>query len=1052
MWNMTKFSFEAFIFDLDGVITQTALVHSEAWKRMFDEFLQEREKKYGEPFREFTHQADYLPYVDGKPRYKGVASFLESRGINIPFGDASDAPHLETVCALGNRKDLAFRKILETEGVKEYATTVALIRELKAKGIRVGVASSSKNCRLVLESTGLLSLFETRVDGEVSAELGLKGKPRPDIFTVAADNLGVAYDRTVIVEDAVSGVQAGREGNFGLVLGIAREGNAAELKDNGADIVVSDLGEITLSDVEKWFNEGLENDGWTLAYHDYDAGKESVRESLLVVGNGYLGTRGSAEEMKASGPNYPGTYLAGLYNRLSSKVADRVIFNEDFVNIPNWQYLTFKVEDGNWIDINKATFHEYERKLDFRTGKYSRKYVVEDEKGRATEVISERIASMDDPHLVAISYSVRPLNYSGRITLLSGLDGNIVNGNVERYKQLSSRHLDCVKHGVDGATGHIMLRTTQSRVNIAEAVRLSVRQGSQLLSPAFRHHVDNGAVYHEFTLPCTQGETYTTEKIVAIYTSKDQGIEDPSARAQEAVRTKVSFDNLYERSAACWEKLWQKADVKVEGDRLAQKLLRLHIFHTLATTSYHNLSIDASIPARGLHGEAYRGHIFWDELFVLPFYNLHFPDITKAVLMYRYRRLDKARAYAKEYGYKGAMFPWQSGSDGSEETQTLHLNPLTGQWGDDYSSYQRHVSLAIALNVWQYYQMTDDKEFMRSYGAEMMLSISKFFASLAHLNEKTGRYEIKNVMGPDEYHEHHENCPKGGLKDNSYTNIMVAWLLDKSQKLLELFAASDKKELLAKADVADADFAQWQELMKKLNLVIKDGVISQFDGYFDLPELPWEEYRKKYGNIHRMDRILKAEGKSPDAFKVAKQADLLMTFYNLPLKEVEALLQRLGYAPEEDFLKVNYDYYIKRTSHGSTLSKIVHAQLANLMGDARQSFELYFDALQSDYRDVQGGTTGEGIHAGVMSSTVLVAVSTYAGLDLRGDHIVFNPVLPRHWRRMKFSFQYQGDDFDVEVDQLQVAITPLKLASPRNIEVKGQKVKMEQGTTKTIKL
>jgi trehalose/maltose hydrolase-like predicted phosphorylase len=167
---------------------------------------------------------------------------------------------------------------------------------------------------------------------------------------------------------------------------------------------------------------------------------------------------------------------------------------------------------------------------------------------------------------------------------------------------------------------------------------------------------------------------------------------------------------------------------------------------------------------------------------------------------------------------------------------------------------------------------------------------------------------------------------------------------------------------------------------------------------------------------------------------------------------VEALLQRLGYAPEEDFLKVNYDYYIKRTSHGSTLSKIVHAQLANLMGDARQSFELYFDALQSDYRDVQGGTTGEGIHAGVMSSTVLVAVSTYAGLDLRGDHIVFNPVLPRHWRRMKFSFQYQGDDFDVEVDQLQVAITPLKLASPRNIEVKGQKVKMEQGTTKTIKL
>ena len=235
---MSKHRFSAVIFDLDGVITQTALVHSTAWKEMFDTYLKYREEKYGEPFKEFSHTDDYLPYVDGKPRYKGVASFLESRGIDIPFGDPSDLPEAETACGLGNRKNLTFNEILDRDGVKLYDSTVELIHDLKKAGIRIGVASSSKNCKPVLETAGLLEMFETRVDGVVSAELGLQGKPEPDIFTTACDNLGVEYAESVVVEDAVSGVQAGRKGNFGLVLGVAREENSHELLINGADIAV----------------------------------------------------------------------------------------------------------------------------------------------------------------------------------------------------------------------------------------------------------------------------------------------------------------------------------------------------------------------------------------------------------------------------------------------------------------------------------------------------------------------------------------------------------------------------------------------------------------------------------------------------------------------------------------------------------------------------------------------------------------------------------------------------------------------------------------------
>lgn len=250
---MSKYNFDAVIFDLDGVITKTAKVHSLAWKKMFDDYLHLRELKYNEGFKEFTHAKDYLPYVDGKPRYKGVESFLKSRDIELPWGDTSEPPNSDTICGLGNRKNSTFNEILTKDGVEVYESTVDIIKTLKNLNIKLGVASSSKNCKPVLEAAGLLELFDTHVDGVVSAELNLKGKPEPDIFRAACDNLQVDYSKAIIVEDAVSGVQAGRKGNFGLVLGIARENNEKELFNNGADRVIKDFSEITLDDLEKWF-------------------------------------------------------------------------------------------------------------------------------------------------------------------------------------------------------------------------------------------------------------------------------------------------------------------------------------------------------------------------------------------------------------------------------------------------------------------------------------------------------------------------------------------------------------------------------------------------------------------------------------------------------------------------------------------------------------------------------------------------------------------------------------------------------------------------------
>ncbi len=1008
----SKRYFDAVIFDLDGVITKTALVHSAAWKMMFDEFLKSHAENTGVEFVPFDHKNDYLPFVDGKPRYKGVADFLSSRGIELPFGDPADSPDMLTVCGLGNRKNQAFNDVLDRDGVEVYPSTVALMEALRKAGYRVGVASSSKNCEGVLRAAGLLHLVETRIDGVVSAELGLKGKPEADIFTTAADRLGCSYDRSIVVEDAVSGVAAGKNGRFGLVLGIAREENTDELYDNGADWVVDDLQGIDIEALNNWFAVESEADSWSITYHGYNPKKERSREALLAIGNGYFGTRGAMEETSANPINYPGTYMAGMYNRLITKVSGRDIENEDFVNLPNWLPVTFKIEDDQWFDPNNTKILSITRRIDFKDAIMSREMLVEDSKGRQTIIRSKRIASLENNLLAAIQYEIEPQNYSASIQIRSGIDGTVINAGVERYKSLASKHLEPINQGSEQNKLFVLMKTNQSNHQIAEVARHRVFVDDKPAVVTFETDISEASAFASFNTAVNSGQKLRLEKTVAICSDKEHFVDDALASAFAAVKSAPDFAQIVSENIAQWSELWESVDIKIEGDRWSQKLIRLHWYHLLSSVSPFNQQLDASITARGLHGEAYRGHIFWDELYILPLYDLHLPEVAKSMLLYRYRRLDEARKYAAMHGYKGAMFPWQSGSDGREETQVVHLNPLTGEWGDDHSSLQRHVSLAIAYNVWDYFWITNDISFMKKFGAQLIFEICRFWASKAQFDDSTGRYHINKVMGPDEFHEHAINSKEGGLTDNAYTNIMVAWLFGKAKETANLL--NDLSML--SGNFSASEIEQWQEIASKLNLVInEEGIIAQYDGYFDLLELDWEKYRQKYGNIYRMDRILKAEGKSPDTYKVAKQADTLMTFYNLNKNEVDQLLSNMAYELPKDYLNKNLEYYLQRTSHGSTLSRVVHARLAAMTSNQQLSWTLYSDALASDFNDIQGGTTGEGIHAGVMAGTILIALNTFAGVNYRGEILSINPNLPKAWKKMAFGLTFKGIRYQIEL-------------------------------------
>ncbi|MDP8212801.1 MAG: glycosyl hydrolase family 65 protein [Candidatus Zapsychrus exili] len=803
---------------------------------------------------------------------------------------------------------------------------------------------------------------------------------------------------------------------------------------------------------------------WKLTYNKFNPEEESLREALCTLGNGYFGTRGAASESQAGKLHYPGTYIAGVYNTLPTDVSGRTIYNEDFVNCPNWLFLNYRVDGGSWFDRSKTKILTWKVELNTRKGMLSRRIRWQDEKGRTTLIEEHRIVSMAQPHNGALVCTITPENYSGNVSIKSGIDGSVINAGVERYKQLNSKHLEPVSHGKFGEDGiFLQTRTNQTEIKITEALRTLVYKGRDRIKPEMKVTVTHGRqkIIQEFNIAVKKGEKYTIEKLVSIYTSRDHGVADDCDMAQESVNQIDNFDNLYKPHRAKWKALWKKFDIIIEGDAFTQMVLRLHAFHLLQVASTYNEDIDAGMPARGLHGEAYRGHIFWDELYVFPFYNLHAPEITRALLMYRYRRLGAAKDYAKQNEYRGAMFPWQSASAGDETTQTIHLNPMSGTWGDDYSCLQRHVSIAIAYNAWTYYYTTGDRGFLDRYGAEMILEIAHFWSSVATFNSKTKRYEIDGVMGPDEYHEKLPGDKKGGLKNNAYTNVMATWVIEKALYILEkMITDEDRDALLLKVGVSEEELSRWNDIIHKMTVVMnKKGIIHQFQGYMDLEELDWDDYTEKYENIRRMDRILKAEGLSPDDYKLAKQADVLMLFYTLNIKELKEIFKRLGYKFNIEIMRNNFDYYFKRTSHGSTLSLVVHAYVSELLGYKDKSQEYLLGALESDVYDTQGGTTQEGIHTGVMGSTLDLVLRIYGGLSISEDRICINPQLQEHWKSMKFSVRYKRIWFHVKVFKGKVDVlaevprgVSLSPSKEIPIEIKNKSYTLIAGKTTTVSL
>ena len=478
-------------------------------------------------------------------------------------------------------------RLVHTKGVEPYETTIALIRALRAAGIKTALVTASKNGAEILKVTKTAQLFDATVTGVDAQNLHLKGKPAPDVFLEAAKRLSVTPERAIVVEDAEAGVASGRAGHFGMVIGVARQDNLQSLREHGADVAVRDLAEVQVPGHSGLYPAGMAmtdldvtDANWILVYDKYDKEHEGQRESLCALGNGKFCTRGAAAESRADDIHYPGNYVAGGYNCLRFEIGEPVLEIEELVNMPNWLYQTFKIEDSEWFSLDAVEILEFSQKLNLHEGLLYRQVRIRDKDGRESELRERRFVHMRYSHLAGIETSITALNWSGRLTFCSGIDASVVNsGETTDPRFKSNKHLKTIEKAADADGLYLKVITTDSKLVVAQAARLSLIQNGTTLRVDAKNIVEDEFVAQELELQVTQSQTVQLQKTVSLYTSRDRGIYEPGTASRELVGDAPNFDSLIECQLEAWKSLWKQFDLFIETTEEYSKLVPSLLLH-----------------------------------------------------------------------------------------------------------------------------------------------------------------------------------------------------------------------------------------------------------------------------------------------------------------------------------------------------------------------------------------------------------------------------------------------------------------------------------------
>lgn len=786
-------------------------------------------------------------------------------------------------------------------------------------------------------------------------------------------------------------------------------------------------------------------DAWNLVFDGYDPSDEGRREALCALGNGYFVTRAAAIEAIADEIHYPGTYRAGLYNRLITCIEGEESDDESLVNLPNWLPLTFRIDGGDWFSIDAVEILAYRQTLNLKHGILDRDIQFRDPQGRQTTLNEQRFVSMADPHLAGLQLQLIAENWSGELEICSAINGRVTNNNVKRYEPYSKKHLEPLATGSVGPDSiWLMVRTNQSRIEVALAARTRVVVSSREVKPRTVNR-ETDRIEERLRIQVDCGAAIQIEKIAALYTSRDRAISESGVAAKQAIQDAPNFSELLSAHQYAWKRLWRRCDLDIEPVENL-RALRLHIFHILQTVSPHTADLDVGVPSRGWHGEDYRGHIFWDETFVLPFLACRFPEIARSMLLYRYRRLRAAKALARQHGYKGAMFPWRSGSTGREETPRFQFNPISRHWIPDHTQLQHHINAIIAYNLWHYYNLSHDLAFLIDYGAEMMVEIARFWASIATYNPELDRYEICGVVGPDEYHTAYPDAEIPGIDNNTYTNVMAVWTLCRTREVLDLLPPSCRSEFCDRLNLSQKEIERWDAVSRKMHVVFEDGILSQYEGFDSLQPFAVQPLCDRQVNL-----LLEAKSDDVNRYQVTKQADTAMLFFLLSAAELTALLERNGYSLNKTQMQRTIAHHLQRTAHESSLSRLVYAG-ALARCDHEKSWQLFLETLFVDLSGASSGEVKNGIHLGAMAGTLHLLQHHYLGLNTYDGCIRLDPCLPTSLNRFRVSLQHQGNDLEIEVSDghLSVIASPINSSSVQ-IVCWGDVINLQPGTSITFK-
>ncbi|MGV0108389.1 beta-phosphoglucomutase [Nostoc sp. DSM 114160] len=722
---------------------------------------------------------------------------------------------------------------------------------------------------------------------------------------------------------------------------------------------------------------------WILIETQFDPEQLHSKETVFTIGNGYLGTRGSFEEGYPHA--LPATFIHGVYDDVP------VVYTE-LVNCPDWLPLIVIV-NGDRFRLDQGEILRYDRQLDLRHGLLIRAVRWRSPSGHTIDISFERFASLADPHVLALRCYLTPIDFDGLIEVQASINGYPENQGFNHWEELDQGKIN---QGI-----WLQRRTRNSRIELGMATKLTI------LGTEASLQVNTAPGYPTLSttfLAKTQ-QTVTVEKLVTVFTSRE--IETPVPAAREKLTHLPDYATLLKAHEQAWDEVWQQSDIMIEGDSTATFAVRYNLFQLLIAAPRHDDRV--SIPAKTLSGFGYRGHVFWDtEIFMQPLFLFTQPAIARNLLSYRWHTLPGARRKAGHYGYKGAMFAWESADTGDEVTPRWSIG--SDFYGEDVRIWCRdreiHINADIPYAVWNYWQATGDDDWMQKYGAEIILDAAIFWGSRVEFNPERSWYEIRGVIGADEYHELVHN--------NAFTNRMAQWHLEKAIAVYNWLADKFPEratELEQKLKLTPEERSHWQDIIAKM-LFFYDpstGLIEQFEGFFQLEDINLADYEPRDRSMQPILGIDKT-----NKSQVLKQPDVLMLLY--------LMRESADFPYNEKALQTNWDYYAPRTdiTYGSSLGPAVQAILASDLGKSAEAYEQFMRALMVDLEDNRGNTN-DGIHGASAGGIWQAVIFGFGGIQLTENGPVANPHLPPGWTRLKFKLHWRGKWHDFDLHQGKVA-------------------------------